>query len=293
VPRGLDHIVHAVHDLDAAVALYGRLGFQVGARNRHPPEWGTQNHIVQFPGTFVELLSVEDETYIAPHTVRAFSFGAFNRDFLARGQGLSMLVLEGYGAADLDVFRTAGIGDFEPYEFEREGKRPNGAPIKVAFALAFARDPKAPDVGFFTCQHRHPENFWNPAFQSHPNTAAAVTGVVLVAENPSDHHIFLSLFAGEREVLADSSGITLKTTRGEIQVMNPAAFGEHFDMRPPNVARGARLAALRFGVRDLGRTAAVWRAAGLPVLSHKSGIALGPSSAMGATLVFEPVNPSG
>jgi len=34
--RGLDHIVHAVRDLDAAADLYRRLGFTVGARNRHP-----------------------------------------------------------------------------------------------------------------------------------------------------------------------------------------------------------------------------------------------------------------
>lgn len=47
MPRGLDHIVHAVRDLDAAAALYKSLGFTVGARNRHP--WGTHNYIVQFP----------------------------------------------------------------------------------------------------------------------------------------------------------------------------------------------------------------------------------------------------
>ena len=41
--RGLDHIVHAVRDLDAAAELYRRLGFTVGARNRHP--WGTHKHI--------------------------------------------------------------------------------------------------------------------------------------------------------------------------------------------------------------------------------------------------------
>jgi catechol 2,3-dioxygenase-like lactoylglutathione lyase family enzyme len=54
--RGLDHIVHAVRDLDAAAALYRRLGFTVGARNQHP--WGTHNYIVQLPGTFIELLTV-------------------------------------------------------------------------------------------------------------------------------------------------------------------------------------------------------------------------------------------
>src|SRR5215207_7565308 len=147
--RGLDHIVHAVRDLDAVAALYARLGFQVGARNRHSRNWGTQNHIIQLPGTFIELLTVADASGIEPHAPRSFSFGAFNRDFLARGEGLSMLVLEGRGASDADAFRAAGIGDFDTYDFEREGKRPDGSPVKVAFSLAFAADPHAPDVGFF------------------------------------------------------------------------------------------------------------------------------------------------
>ena len=94
-----------------------------------------------------------------------------------------MLVLEGRGGADAEAFRAAGIGDFDLFEFEREGKRPDGTPVKVAFALAFALTPAAPDVGFFTCLHRHPENFWNPAFQVHANTAAGVAGVVLVADD--------------------------------------------------------------------------------------------------------------
>jgi catechol 2,3-dioxygenase-like lactoylglutathione lyase family enzyme len=56
--RGLDHIVHAVRDLDAAAALYRDLGFTVGARNKHP--WGTHNHIVQFPGFFIEILTLAE-----------------------------------------------------------------------------------------------------------------------------------------------------------------------------------------------------------------------------------------
>src|SRR6186997_2539258 len=58
MPRGLDHIVHAVRNLDAAADLYRRLGFTVGARNRHP--WGTHNHVVQFPGFFIEVLTVAE-----------------------------------------------------------------------------------------------------------------------------------------------------------------------------------------------------------------------------------------
>jgi hypothetical protein len=289
VARGLDHIVHAVRDLDAAAGLYRRLGFQVGARNRHPRAWGTQNHIVQLDGTFIELLGLADTADIAPHAPQVFSFGAFNRDFLSRGEGLSMLVLEGRGAPDAAQFRRSGIGDFELYEFEREGTRPDGTPVKVAFALAFASDPQSPDTGFFTCQHRYPESFWNPAFQRHPNTAAAVAGVVLVAENPSDHHIFLKAFTGQRNLLATSAGVGIRTPRGRIEAMHPDAFRDHFGTEPPVTERGARLAALRFAVRDLETVERGLRAENLPGSSRMGRIVVGPDAAMGATLVFEQI----
>jgi catechol 2,3-dioxygenase-like lactoylglutathione lyase family enzyme len=249
--RGLDHIVHAVRDLDAVVELYRRLGFQVGARNVHPRSWGTQNHIIQLPGTFIELLAVADNSGIVPQAPHHFSFGAFNRNFLSREQGLSMLVLEGRGAPDADEFRARGIGDYELFEFEREGKRPDGTPIKVAFALAFASDPHMPHTGFFSCLHRRPENFWNPAFQKHANGAETVAGVVLVAEQPSRHRDFLLAFSGVQNSRNTGDGFTIDLPRGAIEMTTPAALERRFGLPAPDVTRGARLAALRFSGRAL------------------------------------------
>ena len=274
--------MHAVHDLDAAGEAYARRGFTVGARNRHP--WGTHNRIVQFPGVFIELLSIGEPALIRPAKPHSVSFGAFTRDFLARGEGLSMLVLEGKGAADAEAFRTAGIGDFDVFDFEREGKRPDGSAVKVAFSLAFAQDTRAPDTGFFTCQQHYPENFWNPAFQTHANGVSGVAGVVFVAENPADHHVFFKAFAGVTDLKSTSSGLTIETPRGEIQVMDPAAFRLHYAVEPPDVARGMRLAAIRFSVRD--RTAAK-RTLGADAIERMSKLIVGPQAAHGAALVFE------
>jgi hypothetical protein len=286
--RGLDHVVHAVCDLGAVAALYARAGFKVGAHNVHAPAWGTQNHIVQLPGFFVELLAMADTSAIAPHADRYFSFGAFNRDFLARGQGLSMLVLEGHdSAAEAEAFRAAGIGDFALFNFERGAKRPDGTPTKVAFSLAFARDRKAPDVGYFTCKQLHPENFWNPAFQQHANSATGIAGVVLVADNPSQHHAFLSAFTGERDVRKIATGVSVKTPRGEIQVMDPASFARHFGVSPPGTERGARLAALRFAVRDMAAARAALQAGKIDFAEQPRRLVVGPDIAFGATLVFE------
>jgi hypothetical protein len=216
-----------------------------------------------------------------------FSFGAFNRDFLARGEGLSMLALEGRGAPDADAFRGAGIGDFEPFELAREARRADGTTVRLAFTLTFASDPKAPDLGVFAIRHHFPEHFWNPAVQIHDNTVTAVAGVVLVADNPSDHQIFLSALIGEREWLPTSAGIAIKTARGEIQVFTPTAFRDHFGTAPPDTAKGARFAAVRFAVRDREALLAALEAGKVRSSQFMGRIVVGPEVALGATLAFE------
>ncbi|HWV54909.1 VOC family protein, partial [Pseudorhodoplanes sp.] len=84
MPRGLDHIVHAVRDLDAGADLYRRLGFTVGARNRHL--WGTHNHVVQLPGFFVEILTMAEPEKLGDDGMSQL-FGDFNRRFLDTGEG--------------------------------------------------------------------------------------------------------------------------------------------------------------------------------------------------------------
>jgi catechol 2,3-dioxygenase-like lactoylglutathione lyase family enzyme len=283
--RGLDHIVHAVRDLDACAALYQQLGFIVGARNRH--DWGTHNRVVQLSGFFIELLTFAEPDKLGSDGLSQ-QFGVPNRDYLARHEGLSGLLLDSRdAAADAAIFRDAGIAASEALRFGREGRRPDGTPIRLAFSLAFARDPAGAEAVFAACQHHFPQNFWNREFQGHRNGVTGVAGVVMVAENPSDHHIFLSAFTGERELLATSSGVTVTTPRGIIQVMEPSAYEHHFGVAPPDLARGARLAALILAVRDRAQAAALMEQAKLGSAERMGRIVVGPQDAMGATLVFE------
>lgn len=281
---GLDHLVHAVRDLDAVVELYRRLGFTVGARNRHA--WGTHNHLVQLPGFFVELLTVAEPEKLGSDVFSAL-FGTFNRIFLKEQEGLSMLILESDDAtADAARFRSVGIGVSDAMRFEREGKRPDGSTVKVGFSLAFARDGKAPAIGFFACQQHFPENFWNPAFQQHANTASRIEAAVLVAENPSEHRAFLSAFSGARDLSVTPSGITASTPRGDISVTDPEAFRSRFGTEPPDVSRGARLAAMQFRVRDRAALSAALTAGEIGAFSRMGATIVEPQIALGATLVF-------
>jgi hypothetical protein len=243
--RGLDHIVHAVHDLDAAADVYKRLGFTVGARNKH--SWGTHNRIVQFDGSYIELLTVGEPEKIESHAPRSFSFGAFHRDFLAHDEGLDMILLKSRdAAADAVAFRATGIGDFEVFNFERQGQRPDGSIVKLAFSLVFATDPNASGAGFGACQHYHPENFWNPAFQSHANGIKRITGVVLVADEPNRHLDFLKAYFGAGKVRDAGHGFAVDLPNGTIEMMSRSNFTACFGMQPPGGSRGARFAALRF-----------------------------------------------
>ena len=107
MPRGLDHVVHAVSDLEGAARLYRRLGFTVGARNRH--SWGTHNHVVQLPGFFIELLTVAEPENLGTD---GFSnlFGRFHQSFISNQDGLSLLLLATDDAAtDAAAMQSAGI----------------------------------------------------------------------------------------------------------------------------------------------------------------------------------------
>jgi hypothetical protein len=173
--------------------------------------------------------------------------------------------------------------------FEREGKRPDGLTVKVGFSLAFANDKAASDIHFASCQQHYPENFWNPAFQNHSNGAQMILGVVLVADDPAAHRDFLQSFSGAR--IKDSDGaLYLETARGTIDVLTPPAFAQRFAAPAPSMARGARLTALRFGVRDIAATGAILEKAGVPTVSTNSGVTVGPQTALGATIAFEQLN---
>jgi catechol 2,3-dioxygenase-like lactoylglutathione lyase family enzyme len=284
MPRGLDHVVHAVRDLDAATELYRSLGFTVGARNRHP--WGTHNHIVQLPDFFIELLMFAEPEKLGNDGFSRL-FAAYNRDFAAKHDGLSMLILESATAVfDAAEFAAAGVAVSSAMHFEREGKRPDGSPVKVGFSLAFAEDTGATDIHFATCQQHYPENFWNPAFQQHTNGVSAIKTVLLVAQEPDAHRKMLLGFAGADTAESNEGGYTIPLPRGNIEVMTPAAFRARTGVSAPDVSGSARLAALRFKVPALEKQAEILQQTSLVHERRRDDIVVGPAAAFGATLLF-------
>lgn len=283
--RGIDHLVLPVRDLAAARSLYERLGFTLTPVARHP--WGTENSLVQMDGAFLELLAVADPAGIEDPGPGRFSFGAFNRDFVARGEGISMLVLDSDDeAADRADFAARGLPVYEPFRFERQARRPDGSQRTVAFSLTFTSDPAIPAAGFFTCRQHFPENFWNPALQGHANGVTAVAAAVMVALEPAAPASFLSAFAGAPARPVDG-GFSIATARGRVDVLEPGAFATlHGAQTLPADVTTPRLVACHLAVRDRAAVARRLTAVGVPAAEQPAGLMVGPSVAFGAALVF-------
>lgn len=196
ITRRIDHLVMPFEDMAAAADIFFKLGFKVGSRNRHP--WGTENHIIQFQASFLELITVGEGASFAPHALRQFSFGQHVSDWLqAKREPMSMLVLSSTDSrGDACAYASSGIGDFEPFDFRREGKRPDGSTVEVAFTLAFAESKAMPDHGFFVCQQHFPENFWSEAAQQHANGVKRLARIEFQHPAPDEMQPFLKAFSG-------------------------------------------------------------------------------------------------
>jgi hypothetical protein len=283
--RHIDHLVVAVHDLDGAAGFYERLGFQVGVRNRHP--WGTENRLVQFERAFIELIAVGEGGGISPHRRRAFSFGAFVRDYLGRREGLTMLALGSDDAqADAASFAGSGLGDFEPFSFRRVGRRPDGSETEVAFTLAFAADPGAPDAGFFVCQHHHPENLWSRALQEHANDAEDISAVVLAAEEPQAHSEFLEHLTGASGRLPGGRDLSLALDGARLDVTTPDDAAEFYGSVEADPHR-TEFVAFAVRVPDLRALALRLDSAGVPYGRIGSRLVVPASAARGVAIAFE------
>ena len=288
--RPIDHIVLPCRDLGGAARSFERLGFQVGRRNRHP--WGTENHIVQYPGAFLELIAFAQDFQPPSPDDDAFSFAGFLATKAASDSPNAMVVLRsGDAHADAEAFARSGIGSRRTLEFSRDTTSATGEVKTVAFGLAFAEAPLMPDIGFFVCQHHRPENFWNAAAQRHPNGVRTLTGLVIVADRPGDHVDFLHAFASVRPDTVRHDLLAFRTGDSVLEVMTVEGFRSRFGnerlLWTDRVGRSPVLAAIRFGTAEAPGTGQIMRAAGGQAAATGNGWTAAFDRSSGPLLVFE------
>ena len=250
--RAIDHLVLAVNDLEAAREAYRRMGFTLTPRAQHP--WGTANSLVQLKGNFLELLAVAEPDKIPPAAPNRFSFGGFNQSYLKRRQGLSMLVFQSSDArADQAEFAARGLETYEPFDFSRQAKLPDGSIKNVSFSLAFVTEPRMPEAAFFTCQQHAPEYFWKPDYQRHANGARAVVEVVMLANDPAGLAAFFEKLVEPDAVSRSEGTLRVKLGEGALSMLDATRLGQRFPgVRLSDVLRKPHFAGYSIAVDDLG-----------------------------------------
>jgi catechol 2,3-dioxygenase-like lactoylglutathione lyase family enzyme len=284
--RGIDHLVLAVRDLERARAFYEALGFTTTPRAVHP--WGTANHLVQMNGCFLEILGIADAAKIPAHAPGQFSFGAHNRDFLARREGMSMLVFQSHDARrDRAEFAAAGLATYAPFDFGREAKLPDGGTARVAFSLAYVTDPRMPDGAFFTCQQHAPKFFWKREYQAHANGARTIAEVVMAAPDPPALADFFAKLQGPESVRSADGTLAVASARGRIRVLTPQGFETRFGAPPPGPAT-PHFAAFRIAGCDIGATTRLLTSARITHGLRNGELHVPASAAHGVMIAFSP-----
>ena len=267
--RSFDHLVLAVNDLDSASEFYKKIGFKITPRAQHP--FGTGNHLVQLQGCFLELLAVTQPEDIPTLDDTAFNFSAYNQDYLTRGQGLSMMVLQTKdAAADRDEFAAYELETYDLFNFSRLAELPDGSKVTVGFTLAFTSVRNLPEAMVFTCQQWRPDLFWKSEFQQHPNGAQTITEVFLVVDDPAPANRL-------------TKGIKLDPVRGKLSLMSMADFRERFDgVSVPN----GRFGGYSIGVNELESVRRYMEKNEVPYIDKNVSLWITPNWGFGSVIEF-------
>jgi len=175
---GIDHIVIAVPDLEAATKNYEQLGFTVVPGGRHPV--GTHNSLIAFAdGSYIELISF----YRDNPDHRWWSA-------LQKGGGLVDYCMQTDDlAGDTAKLRAAGVKIDDPVPWSRT--RPDG--YQLRWVLSLARNEHR-GVAPFLIQDVTPREERIPREKIHKNGVTGIGTVTVTADDlPSVRHWYRSV----------------------------------------------------------------------------------------------------
>jgi len=172
---GVDHVVVAVRDLDAAATAWRALGFTLSPRGTHSPHMGSGNYTMMFGEDYVELLGVLTPT----------ERNAGLRAFLEHREGLDRAAFTtDDAAAGAEELRARGLAAVGPIAFGRPVSLPDGGEAEARFQVfQWPPEERPAGLGIFACQHLTRENVWIPALQSHSNGAIRLMRIEILARD--------------------------------------------------------------------------------------------------------------
>ncbi len=257
---GIDHVLLAVRDLDAATHTFARLGFTASPRGVHE-EWGTANRCLMLAKGYVELIAPIGD---GPGARRV----AAHLD--SWGEGLMGVAL---GSSDAQQsyqsLLRAGVKAGAPSPLSRRIEVADGE-LRPSFAVVDLAAETTPGLPVFLCQHLTPELLRRPAWLDHANGASSLMSVTVVIDHPEAAMPEYNRLFGPAASTPTDEMVTVHSGRGLIYLVT----ADGFDLLHPELdlvlSDPPALVAMSIGVADLDRTAGWLDSNGIEV-SRKGG----------------------
>lgn len=274
---GLDHLLVGVRDLEAARAVYTRLGFTATPRGSHIG-WGTANYCIMFERDYVELLGIVDPTQFT------------NRldEFLERREGLMALAFATSDAAAAYAGLTAaGVEAEPPRDLARNLELPGGA-VLPRFEIVDLPAAATPALPSFLCRHLTPELVRRPEWLVHANGARALAAVTVVVEEPRALEAAYARLLGAGALTATDDILTVRAGDVALVFVTADDFGVLYPEIDLDLSTGPPLiAAMTVAVADPAETSAVLDDAGIAhVRGGHGALVVPPTETCGVVLEF-------
>lgn len=214
----LDHLGHFVPDLDAAAAIWEKLGFRVTPVSHHQVSGkpaGTSNRCVMLGEGYIELLAPMMDT---PNAQRV-------RERMKRFVGVHLACF-GTPDAAAEHARLAAHG-FEP-EPVVHLQRQIETGDSVGFRVVYVPPAKMPEGRVQYCEHLTPQQVWREGFVN----PIGLSAVYVVADDPEEVAARWGRFGGLLPRPEDGF-VRLDTARGQVRIAGRSFIEKALGHCPP------------------------------------------------------------
>src|SRR5512134_3459111 len=260
----LDHLGHFVPDLDAAAAVWEKVGFKVTPTSVHQVSGkpaGTSNRCVMLDEGYIELLAPTSDTANAQRV----------RERMKRFVGVHLACF-GTPDAAAEQARLAGHG-FEPEPVVHlQRKIETGE--SVGFRVVYLPPAKMPEGRVQYCEHLTPEHVWREGYVN----PFRLRAVYVVADDPEEAAARWGRFGGLLPRPEDGF-VRLDTARGRVMI----GTRRNVQRLLGNAPAAPALAGYALGCEDPGAFAARCARAGFQVRGNVVRL----PAALGGTWLLE------
>ena len=269
---GLDHVIIAVHDLDAEHARAAKLGFTTTEVTPHVG-WGTANTCIMFPGLddqgdYVEILGIRDPN---------IGTNGLAEHLETLGEGMLSLALKGTADKAAEAFTAHNVEHFGIEALHRDVQVTPGTPKRASFRLLRPKAGAFTPVPAFVCEHLNPDVVWAERFLSHANGAIGIQAVQIMLTHDQ------KIGAGYEALISGAfSGNAKGPVGADLEFYSVESWSRIY-------AESEASEAIVYRVADLNQTGEFLRRSGLEhreAKFGKRGYIVSPKEASGVYAVF-------